>query len=265
MEYSTIFYLAIQRDTEKFHLTSYGRSIIHHQKSQCATITVVSTLQCHAVPWPTKLPSITTQATLIWRNSWAVVIHGLGMESQVTPSPGVNCSYRYTVRSFSKSFYQTVSNRRNLSSSDESLNTGQTELLGLAGISSPSNSPVYTVARLTRGGAVDIKSLTMSDILRDSSMHARDLISLALTSNQDRVHANSTGKMTKKTRPLAAILPRDKDIVTNIRMLWYWIKIWKAMDAIIYFGEMELASASSPIQNSNVLWAQRIQGGSMSE
>jgi len=27
--------------------------------------------------------------------------------------------------------------------------------------------------------------------------------------------------MTKKTRPLAAILPRDKDIVTNIRMLWY--------------------------------------------
>ena len=123
--------------------------------------------------------------------------------------------------SFSKSFYQTVSNRRNFSSSDESLNNGQKEVLGLAGTSSPSNRPVYTVARLTRGGTVEIKSLTMSDILRDSSMHARDLISLALTSNQDRVHANSTGKMIKKTRPPAAILPRDKDIVASARMIWY--------------------------------------------
>mmetsp|Transcript_37761 Transcript_37761/g.56492 ORF Transcript_37761/g.56492 Transcript_37761/m.56492 type:complete len:126 (-) Transcript_37761:323-700(-) len=47
------------------------------------------------------------------------------------------------IRSFSKSVYQTVSNRRNFSSSDECLSTGQTELLGLAGINSPSNRPVY--------------------------------------------------------------------------------------------------------------------------
>jgi len=47
------------------------------------------------------------------------------------------------IRSFSKSVYQTVSNRRNFSSSDECLSTGQTALLGLAGISSPSNRPVY--------------------------------------------------------------------------------------------------------------------------
>lgn len=70
-----------------------------------------------------------------------------------------------------------------------------------------SSQPTYRVAQVLSNGKLSIKSLQISEILRDSTMHVRDLFSLALTTGQERKK--------KFKRPPAAILPRGNEVIVS--------------------------------------------------
>lgn len=92
-------------------------------------------------------------------------------------------------------------------------------------------SPLYRIAKIGKDGNVTYTSETISDILRGSSMHVRDLFSLNLTptptstsshydddddssSNASSTRIYSTKKKGDRlSRPSAAILPREDDII----------------------------------------------------
>lgn len=70
--------------------------------------------------------------------------------------------------------------------------------------------PLYKVTKLSRrNGEISTKYLPTSEIMHDSSIYARDLFSLQLTSKQER-----KTKRRIKT-PRTAILPRGKQILLN--------------------------------------------------
>ena len=90
---------------------------------------------------------------------------------------------------------------------------------------SSSSSQTYTVAKICKKGSISIEHLSLSEILNGSSMHVRDLFSLALTSTDE--HQNSTNgckgrddgtKRRKKMRPPAAILPRRGEIIVSLTL-----------------------------------------------
>jgi len=89
------------------------------------------------------------------------------------------------------------------------------------------HSPLYTIVKITKEGKVHYESLSIGEILRGSSMHARDLFSLALTSHYETIHINNNEKghnrtSQKERRPPAAIMPRSGEIIIsfgNIRAL----------------------------------------------
>mmetsp|Transcript_22727 Transcript_22727/g.34374 ORF Transcript_22727/g.34374 Transcript_22727/m.34374 type:complete len:486 (+) Transcript_22727:35-1492(+) len=70
--------------------------------------------------------------------------------------------------------------------------------------------PLYKVTKLSRrNGEISTKYLPTSEIMHDSSIYARDLFSLQLTSKQER----KTKRQIKT--PRTAILPRGKQILLN--------------------------------------------------
>ena len=92
------------------------------------------------------------------------------------------------------------------------------------------SSPLYRIAKITKDGDVTYESKTISEILKGTtSMHARDLFSLNLTSSNSTpgdyaADADSTStasssfskkKLVRATRPSAAILPREEDIIVS--------------------------------------------------
>jgi magnesium transporter len=82
----------------------------------------------------------------------------------------------------------------------------------------------YKVAQVTYNGTITMRSLQTSEILRESSIYARDLFSLSLTSKHERaIKRGSHGAAAHHTtRPLSVILPRGKEILLsfgNIRAL----------------------------------------------
>eukprot|EP00554_Chaetoceros_debilis_P006638 CAMPEP_0194077478 /NCGR_PEP_ID=MMETSP0149-20130528/4092_1 /TAXON_ID=122233 /ORGANISM="Chaetoceros debilis, Strain MM31A-1" /LENGTH=492 /DNA_ID=CAMNT_0038758515 /DNA_START=372 /DNA_END=1850 /DNA_ORIENTATION=+ len=105
--------------------------------------------------------------------------------------------------------------------------------------SSPSSSEhQYAVARISKGGSVSETDMSISELLRSSSMHARDLFALALTSKQEqqlerniataksRSSSSSQNSSTstnkglisryrKNKRSPAAILPRLNEIIVS--------------------------------------------------
>ncbi len=87
-----------------------------------------------------------------------------------------------------------------------------------------SEPPQYSVTKICEKGKVSHTILSISELLKSSSMHARDLFSLALTSRQEyeqrrRKHDESESKRRSKLRrnkrSLAAILPRDNEIIVS--------------------------------------------------
>lgn len=89
----------------------------------------------------------------------------------------------------------------------------------LSSLPKPHNLPVYKVAKLNWEGILSVESLQTSQILQDSSIYARDLFSLNLTSKQER-RAKSHRRIIGNHN--AAILPRGKEILLsfgNIRAL----------------------------------------------
>ncbi len=99
---------------------------------------------------------------------------------------------------------------------------------------SDSTSPLYRIAKIGKDGNVKYTSVTISDILRGSSMHVRDLFSLNLTptrtttssyhddnddssSKASSTRISSTRKNGERlsSRPSAAILPREDDIIVS--------------------------------------------------
>lgn len=79
----------------------------------------------------------------------------------------------------------------------------------------------YKVAQVTYNGTITMRSLQTSEILRESSIYARDLFSLSLTSKHERAIKRGAAAH-HTTRPLSVILPRGKEILLsfgNIRAL----------------------------------------------
>ena len=77
----------------------------------------------------------------------------------------------------------------------------------------------YSVAKVRADGSLAIESLKLPEILRNSSLHARDLFSLALTSSHD-VEEDSRRRwrprqVSSAGRTPAAILPRGDEIVLS--------------------------------------------------
>mmetsp|Transcript_36645 Transcript_36645/g.80157 ORF Transcript_36645/g.80157 Transcript_36645/m.80157 type:complete len:576 (+) Transcript_36645:469-2196(+) len=75
----------------------------------------------------------------------------------------------------------------------------------------------YSVANVSADGRLSVTTLALPDILRNSSLHARDLFSLALTSSHEvedtlRKSRRATGAA---ARTPAAILPRGDEIVLS--------------------------------------------------
>lgn len=79
----------------------------------------------------------------------------------------------------------------------------------------------YSVAKVQSDGSLSLESLKLSDILRNSSLHARDLFSLALTSSHDveednrRHRRRRTQQASSAGRTPAAILPRGDEVVLS--------------------------------------------------
>ena len=79
----------------------------------------------------------------------------------------------------------------------------------------------YSVAKVQSDGSLTLESLKLSDILRNSSLHARDLFSLALTSSHDveednrRHRRRRTQQASSAGRTPAAILPRGDEVVLS--------------------------------------------------
>lgn len=78
--------------------------------------------------------------------------------------------------------------------------------------SSSSAAVTYEIAQIKKDGQMQYRSKTIEEILRGSSMHARDLFSLNLTSTQ-----MSGKKASRLVRPSAAILPREDDILVSLK------------------------------------------------
>ena len=80
----------------------------------------------------------------------------------------------------------------------------------------------YSVAKVQADGSLSLESLKLPDILRNSSLHARDLFSLALTSSHDVEEDNRRHRRRRTTqqassagRTPAAILPRGDEVVLS--------------------------------------------------
>ena len=79
----------------------------------------------------------------------------------------------------------------------------------------------YSVAKVQADGSLSLESLKLPDILRNSSLHARDLLTLALTSSHDveednrRHRRRRTQQASSAGRTPAAILPRGDEIVLS--------------------------------------------------
>ena len=72
-------------------------------------------------------------------------------------------------------------------------------------------APSYKVAQVAYDGTITMKSMQTSEILRGSSLYARDLFSLSLTSKHER----SRRKFAAIRRPPSVILPRGKEILLS--------------------------------------------------
>lgn len=78
----------------------------------------------------------------------------------------------------------------------------------------------YSVAKVQADGLLSLESLRLPDILRNSSLHARDLFSLALTSSHDVEQSSyrrrrTTQQASSAGRTPAAILPRGDEVVLS--------------------------------------------------
>ena len=82
----------------------------------------------------------------------------------------------------------------------------------------------FTVAKIQDNGSLTIESLKLPEILRKSTLHARDLFSLALTSSHELQEDENRRKMRRRPqyhgssaagRTPAAILPRGDEIVLS--------------------------------------------------
>ena len=71
--------------------------------------------------------------------------------------------------------------------------------------------PSYKVAQVAYDGTIAMKSLHTSDILRGGSIYARDLISLSLTSKQEKRNR----RFASLRLPQTVILPRGKEILVS--------------------------------------------------
>jgi magnesium transporter len=69
----------------------------------------------------------------------------------------------------------------------------------------------YKVADVQYDGTISMKSLRISDILRSSSIYARDLIALSLTSKHERTRR----RYASLRLPQSVILPRGKEILVS--------------------------------------------------
>ena len=77
----------------------------------------------------------------------------------------------------------------------------------------PSNGKLhsYKVAHVAYNGNIEMKSLQTSDILKSSSIYARDLIALSLTSK----HESTRRRVASLRLPQSVILPRGKEILVS--------------------------------------------------
>ena len=75
----------------------------------------------------------------------------------------------------------------------------------------PPLAPSYKVAEVSYDGQIAMKSLETSDILRKSSIYARDLIALSLTSKHERTRR----RYASLRLPQTVILPRGKEILVS--------------------------------------------------
>jgi magnesium transporter len=80
-------------------------------------------------------------------------------------------------------------------------------------VKAPSNGKMhsYKVADVQYDGTISMKSLRISDILRSSSIYARDLIALSLTSKHERTRR----RYASLRLPQSVILPRGKEILIS--------------------------------------------------
>ena len=81
--------------------------------------------------------------------------------------------------------------------------------------SSSTPSPLYRIAKIAKDGKVQYKIQTISEILKGSSMHVRDLFSLNLTSTNALPATTKRKNASRHIRPAAAILPRENDIIIS--------------------------------------------------
>lgn len=76
----------------------------------------------------------------------------------------------------------------------------------------------YSVANISANGSLSMTSLALTEILRNSSLHARDLFSLALTSSHEMEDTTFYRKRRQRgaaARTPSAILPRGDEIVLS--------------------------------------------------
>ena len=78
----------------------------------------------------------------------------------------------------------------------------------------------YSVAKVQADGSLSLESLKLPDILRNSSLHARDLFSLALTSSHDVEEDNRLHRRRRcpRPRPLPTSRERSRRFSARRRM-----------------------------------------------
>jgi EF-hand domain pair len=75
------------------------------------------------------------------------------------------------------------------------------------------STPTYKVNKISIDGQIVTSSMRTSEILKDSSIYARDLVSLQLTTKEERRHKRRAGSSPHRT--LSAILPRGNEILLS--------------------------------------------------
>jgi len=73
----------------------------------------------------------------------------------------------------------------------------------------------FQVSKITSDGVSSLASVNLEDIKRGSSIHARDLISLALPENGTKDADKRKGLKMSVRKPSPAILPRGKKIIVS--------------------------------------------------
>jgi len=88
--------------------------------------------------------------------------------------------------------------------------------------------PTYAAIEITSDGAIKAVRLTLPEILRKSSLHVRDLFSLALTEVEDEVKRYDENKAAKERlyrMHLDAILPRENEIIVRATLEFPYISL----------------------------------------